>query len=399
MKLQLTKDKTIDIKLPFGGGTKSALDITGIELFAPSETDCPAVRLVYRKKAWHVAATGFVNAPNGELPMCWEDTPHQPVWEMPREFTSPHAALAANSTMATFAQSTADAIVLDMMAGISAQDGKTAAGDKTPSDGIRRFGIKREQQAPQQQKPAAKPESSSRKPTLPAEGTPVSENGRRFVVRPMAEDNFHLCASLPEFQTLWLSRLMPEGKRPTASSIQVSESALMASILLQPDFIAASGNALSIFVRQDATYLAGYKKGEPILWRRCPGVGGVLAMRDAVRTTLGLDEELIDSVLNESLIDPRPALEPFVRPILSQLSLSLDYLASKHGLKFDHAFLMGVGAGASHWSTYAEESLRLKLVSPNPFDGLVLDKGVDPSNATRQLVALGAAIAGMEATI
>ena len=192
---------------------------------------------------------------------------------------------------------------------------------------------------------------------------------------------------------------MPEGKRPTASSIQVSESALMASILLQPDFLAASGNALSIFMRQDATYLAGYKKGEPVLWRRCPGVGGTLAMRDAVRTTLGLDDELIDSVLDESLIDPRPALEPFVRPILSQLSLSLDYLSSKHGLKFDHAFLMGAGAGASHWSTYAEESLHLKLISPNPFDGLVLDKGVDPGNATRHLVALGAAIAGMEATI
>lgn len=121
-------------------------------------------------------------------------------------------------------------------------------------------------------------------------------------------------------------------------------------------------------------------------------------MRDAVRSTLGLDEELVDSVLNESLIDPRPALEPFVRPILGQLSLSLDYMTSKHGLKFDHAFLMGVGAGTSHWSTYAEESLRLKLISPNPFDGLELEKGVDSGDASRHLVALGAAIAGAEVT-
>ena len=330
--------------------------------------------------------------------MRWEDTPHQPVWEMPHEFTSPHAALAVNSPMATFAQSTADAVVQDMMAGLAAQDEKSTTGDKSQSDGKRRFGIKREQSSLPAKKPSAQQENSARKPPFPGAGAPVSENGRRFVVRPMAEANFHLCASLPEFQTLWLSRLLPEGKRPTASSIQVAESALMASILLQPEFIAADGNALAIFMRSDATYLAGYKKGEPVLWRRCPGVGGALAMRDAVRNTLGLDDELVDSVLNESLIDPRPALEPFVRPILSQLSLSLDYLTSKHGLKFDHAFLMGVSAGTSHWSTYAEESLHLKLVSPNPFDGLEIDKGVDAADASRHLVALGAAIAGAEVT-
>ena len=398
MKLQLTKDKTIEIKFPSGGGAKSAGDITGIELFAPGETGCPAVRLIRKKKGWHIAATGFVKPPDGELPMRWEDTPHQPIWEMPREFTSPHAALAANSPMATFAQSTADAVVQDMMSGLPAQDIKSALSEKTSLDGKKRFGIKRDQPAAQPQKPATTPEASAHRPEFPEAGKPVSENGRRFVVRPMAEENFHLCASLPEFQTLWLSRLLPEGKRPTASSIQVSESALMASILLQPEFIAADGSALAIFARPDSTYLAGYKKGEPVLWRRCPGVGGTLAMRETVRATLGLDEELVDSVLNESLIDPRPALEPFVRPILGQLSLSLDYLVGKHGLKFDHAFLMGIGAGAAHWSAYAEESLHLKLLSPDPFEGLVVDKGVDSGNASRQLVALGAAIAGMEAT-
>ena len=398
MKLQLTKDKTIEIKFPSGGGARSAGDITGIELFAPGETGCPAVRLLRKKKGWHIAATGFVKPPDGELPMRWEDTPHQPIWEMPREFTSPHAALAANSPMATFAQSTADAVVQDMMSGLPAQDIKSALSEKTSLDGKKRFGIKRDQPAAQPQKPATTPEASAHRPEFPEAGKPVSENGRRFVVRPMAEENFHLCASLPEFQTLWLSRLLPEGKRPTASSIQVSESALMASILLQPEFIAADGSALAIFARPDSTYLAGYKKGEPVLWRRCPGVGGTLAMRETVRATLGLDEELVDSVLNESLIDPRPALEPFVRPILGQLSLSLDYLAGKHGLKFDHAFLMGIGAGAAHWSAYAEESLHLKLLSPDPFEGLVVDKGVDSGNASRQLVALGAAIAGMEAT-
>ena len=88
VKLQLTKDKTIDISLP-SGGAKSVSDITGVELFPPDSGDFPAVRLVYRKKAWHVAAAGTVKAPNGELPTRWEDTPHQPTWELPRAFQSP----------------------------------------------------------------------------------------------------------------------------------------------------------------------------------------------------------------------------------------------------------------------------------------------------------------------
>jgi hypothetical protein len=297
------------------------------------------------------------------------------------------------------ALSTADAVVQDMIAGLPAQDIKTASSEKYSIDGKKRFGIKRDQPAAQPQKSAAKTETPTRKPTFPAAGVPVSENGRRFVVRPMAEENFHLCASLPEFQTLWLSRLLPEGRRPTASSIQVAESALMASVFLQPEFRVADGSALAIFARRDAFYFAGYKKGEPVLWLRCPTSGGTDAMRAAVKKTLGIDEELVDSVLEESLIDPRPALEPFVRPILAQLELSLAYLASKHSLKFDHALLMGLGAGVSHWSAFAEDLLRLRLVAPDVFEGLAIDKGVDASGGAKYLVALGAAIAGAEVSL
>ena len=383
VKLQLTKTKTIEISLPGGGGAKSATDITGVELFPSDSESFPAVRLAYRKRAWHLSAAGEIAAPEGELPSCWEETPHQPKWEMPAGFQAPHAALAVNSAMGTFSQSTPDAVVQDMMAGLDAAVATAAAAPKTQ----------------QPLKTQTKIEQPAKRPNFPDAGTSVSENGRRFVVRPMAEPGFHLCASLPEFQTLWISRLLPEGRRPTASSIQVAESALMASVFLQPEFRAADGSALAIFARRDAFYFAGYKKGDPVLWLRCPTSGGTDAMRAAVKKTLGIDEELVDSVLEESLIDPRPALEPFVRPILAQLELSLAYLASKHSLKFDHALLMGLGAGVSHWSAFAEDLLRLRLVAPDVFEGLAIDKGVDASGGAKYLVALGAAIAGAEVSL
>jgi Tfp pilus assembly PilM family ATPase len=119
-------------------------------------------------------------------------------------------------------------------------------------------------------------------------------------------------------------------------------------------------------------------------------------MRAAVKRTLGVEDELIDSVLEDALIDPRPALEPFVHPILEQLELSRAYLAGKHGMKIERVFLMGLAAGAGQWSRLSEESLHLPLVAPDPFAGFTPAKGVDVARPQDYLVALGAALAAME---
>lgn len=398
MKIQLTKDKTIDVKIPgFGGGgdkgKKTKADIVGVELFSGCEEGCPAVRLIRKKNVWRLAAFGHVKAPDGEMPERWEDTPKQPHWEMPREFQSPGAAIAVNTPMGFFGQASADAIIQEMIHGPVQTDAPAAAAD--PSK--KRFGIKRAPGAAKSEPaPAPAPATPGRVPDFPEEGVPVSENGRRFAVRKSAEDDFHFSASIPEFQALWLSRLLPEGKRPTATSIQLTNSALMASVLAQPEFAASGGNTIAIFVRDDVLYIAGYKDGKPLLWRRCPGDCGYKAMRKAVIKTLGIDKSLVDSVLEESIIDPRPALEPFLHPVLEQLELARAYMSGKHAMNIDKVLLMGLPCGAEHWCRYAEEALKLHLVAPGPFDGFQIDKDVEVKNPHGHLVALGAALAASE---
>ncbi len=388
VKIQLTRSKTIEIGFGRKGGSKarSKVDMTGVELFSGESRGAPAVRILRKKDSWHIAAAGFVPPPDGELPQCWEDTPHQPVWEMPRNFQSTSAAIAVNSTMSSFGQASAEAIVKEMAQGLGDMKTKTHATLPT------RLNLK----LPAKKDDAPVPAPSSRKPTLPPPGVPVSENGRRFTIRPFAEEGFHLAASLPEFQALWLGRLFPEGRRPTASSIQVAESSLMASPLMQPAFREAKGSILVIFVRRNAIFFAGYRGGRPVLWRRCPGVRGYDAMREAIGKTLGVGEELINDVLEDSLVDPRPALEPFLHPVLQQLDLARAYLAGKHALDTDHALLLGLPYGAGHWQHMAEESLKMHLVSAKAFDGFSLGKGVDAANGHDCLVALGAAIAAAE---
>lgn len=395
VKIQLTKTKTIDLNFGGAGGAgkrKSKVDLTGVELFSGNAQGCPAVRISRKKNQWILNAIGYLNAPEGELPECWEDTPRQPVWELPREFQSPSAALAVHSTMGSFGQASTDAIIQEMMHGVGAVPQVTAA----PEPGKRRLGLKRlgASAAPQPvQQPDATP---ARVPDFPAAGVPVSENGRRFSTRPLAEEGFHLVSSIPEFQALWLGRLLPEGRRPTASSIQLADSALMASVLAQPVFHETKGNLLAVFVRDNDIYFAGYRDGTPILWRKCPTRGGYRAMCAAVKKTLGVDEELIDSVLEDSLIDPRPALEPFLHPVLEQLELARAYLAGNQGVNVEQVLLSGVPCGAQHWRHSVEELLKLNLVAPDPFEGFQLAKGVEIKDPEAHLVALGAALAAAE---
>ena len=403
MKLQLTKTKTIDINLPFGSGggakSKSSVDLTGCELGGDDERGAPAVRISLRKGKWRLEAADFVKAPEGEMPGRWEDVAKQPTWELPRAFQSPHAAIAINSPLASFGQASEEAIVQEMMHGLATEPEKPARAADTP--GKKKFSLHKgdEAKAPAPAPKPAAPTANAKPPELPKPGVPVSENGRRFAVRPFAEDGFHLSASLPEFQALWLSRLLPEGRRPTASSIQLADAALMASILAQPEFAESSGDTLAIFVRRNSIHFAGYRKGEPVLWRKCPSVKGSLQMRTMVRKSLGITEDLVDSVLEDSLIDPREALEPFLQPVLHELELSRAYLAGKHNIKLEKIFLMGLTAGAEHWRRYAEEALRLQIVAPDPFAGFELAKGLEAKDAQAFLVALGAAIAASETEV
>ena len=391
VKLQLTKTKTVELSLPsFGGGSRQKGDVTGVELSSGRAAGCPAVRICRKKDGWHLAAAGFVPPPDGEMPTCWDEISRQPSWELPRQFQASGAALAVSSPAASFGQSSAEAIVQEMMRG----EGASPSASASPAAGNRRLAIKRAAPAAPQRPVEAQPR---RRPEFPAEGEPVSENGRRFVVRPFAEEGFHISASIPEYQALWLGRLLPEGRRPTACSIQLAESALMASVSLQPEFTERGGSAVAMMFRDDAVFFAGYKKGVPALWRRCPGFHGYTAMREAVKKTLGVGDDLVDSVLEESLVDPRPALEPLMHPVMEQLELARAYLSGKHGLDVDRVILLGLPCGAVHWKRYAEETLHIQLVAPGPFEGLVVDKDAETAAPHVFLTALGAALAAAEA--
>ena len=397
MKLQLTKTKTIDLSFGKGGGGRgTAADVVGVELFSDDPRGVPAVRVAYKKSAWHLLGADFIKAPGGELPEKWEEVSHRSTWELPSTFQAPHAAIAVNSRLCLFSQTTADTVLHDMSRGIPSNEPSAA------EPGKKRFALRRNSSAAAsaaKEEEADKPDAAkanAKATQLPAAGVPTAMNGMRFTIRPLAEEGQLLEAALPEFQVLWLARLLPEGHRPTASSIQPAEAALMASVLAQPALVERDGTAMVMFMLSDGVIFGGYKAGKPVLWRRCPIRGGFTQMREAVKRGLGLDDGMVDSVLEDTLIDPRSAIEPFLGPILNELDLSRAYLAGKHGMNIDRIMLMGLPAGARHVCSFAHDAFRMDLFQPGLFDGLQLPAKGEVKPDCAFLPALGAALAASE---
>lgn len=390
MVIQLTKTKSITI----GGGAKKShrqTDVVGIDMFGGDGRGFPAVRLAEKKGQIRVVASGFVPDPGKPLPSSWEEASKNPIWALPSEFQAPHAAFAISSQETFLVQTTLEAVKSDIANG--SHHGEETATAAKP----RKFGIRREAKKPadsEKESPGegavTKVDDSSIEP-----GKPISNGGTRFVMRPMSlSDGFVMEAGIPEYQALWLSRLLPEGKRPTVASIQPRTAAVTASILKDPGFIKAGGTGLALFINDEDCIIAGFKDGDLVLWRRCLGAPGGKAIREALRKGLGVDDEMLDGIMADSLIDPRPVLEPVILPIVDELAVSRDYLAGKLNLAINDAFVIGLGSGIGYWSAVFEERARIRLAECRPFDGF---EGAipDAKDAPSFSGALGAALAFM----
>ena len=143
---------------------RTPTDVVGLALGHLPEGKVAAVRLQTKGGKRELLAAAVIDLP-GALPADWENA------RKAITFQSPHAALVA----------TAPEAVLRLT---------------------------------QRQAPAADAQAQA-------------VNGQRQAVKLAMPPDLCLEASLPEYQVLWLSRLLPEGHQPTACSIQVAQAALL----------------------------------------------------------------------------------------------------------------------------------------------------------------------------
>ncbi len=320
---------------------KPFTDVVGLELGSVCNRGVPAVRLRKREAAIELMAADFLSLP-GELPQTPNTGGETSVWVLPRAFHAPHAALTISAPQAFLmhASETGDDIV---------------ANKPCPYRTASRVLV----------------------PELPP-----------------------LTAGIPEFQAAWAAKLLPEGRQPTACSLQVSPASVINTFLSHPTLNAVGGVAVVLFVFDHHTSLAAFHDFRLILYREHPiGYGH---LREAICSQMKIDASIADSLLEDNVIDPTPMIEPVLRNLFRQVEISYDYLTRRRNCQTKNFFLCGLPVGAKYWATIFSRMLNLPLTPFNPFEGLKrIPKGLVLPNdfqvsAPFLNIALGAALAVLE---
>ena len=327
------------LKMKFSPQNKPFTDVVGMEIGAMCPQGVPAVRLRKRDGRTELMAAGFLNLP-GQLPQNPETHSEPPAWTLPHPFQATYAALAITSPLVFLRHA-------------SSTD------------------------------------------------TDVEENKNltyRTVSRVLAQDLPPLSAGIPEFQANWAARLLPEGHPPTACSLQVSSAAAINTFLASPTFDSLSGTAVVLFVFPFHTSFAAFHDSRLVLYREhLVGYGHI---REAISEQMHIDPALSDSILEDTLIDPTPMIEPVLRSLFRQIEISYDYLNRRRNCQTENFLICGLPVGAKYWASLFSRMLNLSLKTFAPFEDLEKSShaAINDLATTAPLLvtALGAARAVLE---
>ena len=227
---------------------KRYTDVVGIEL-GSGLSGVPAIRLVKSKSGIEVKAIGVLDLLDA-LPQDPEaSVPDSPIWSLPKPFCAPHAALTVTSKLA-FLRHTSN------------------VGEEIPEKKKCRY---------------------------------------RDIRRMLASDLPAFIAGLPEFQAEWAAGLFPEGRSPTAASLQISQLAVMCGFNQHPKIMASDEASVALFVASHSTTLVAFQNRIPVLYREYPL--GASHVQQEVATNMQLAPILVQQFLEDDAIDASPYFE------------------------------------------------------------------------------------------
>ena len=206
-------------------------------------------------------------------------------------------------------------------------------------------------------------------------------------------------AFMPEELARRVARLLPEGHRPTAVSIQVSPLARVNAFAASPALGAAGGTAVLIQIAANATTIALFARGAVALYREL-SVGEEDSLH-AVAGPMNVDNATAKELLEGGLVDPAPFLGPLLMPIFRQAELSTDYVLRRNGLVVEKFFVAGPPALAPHWAAIFRDQTGRDAATCEPVSDFPQEEGASlPPDfdkvSGRFAAATGAAAAALQ---
>lgn len=297
-------------QVKFSPQNKPFCDVVGLEIGASLPQGVPAVRLRKKDGKTELVAAGFLDLP-GTLPQSPEDASTPPAWSLPKPFQGQYAALAVTSGLTML---------------------RHAANADDEADN--------------------------------------KQFAYRTASRTIASDLPPLTVRMPEFQAHWAAKLLPEGRPPTACSLQVSAAATINTFITSPRFEALSGTAVILFVFPTYSALAAFHDFRLVLYREHNiGYGHI---RDAISTHMRIEPSLTDSILEDAFIDPTPMIEPVLRTLYRQVEISYDFLTRRRNCQTQNFLICGLPSGLKYWTAIFNRTMNLTLTPFQPFDGIDL---------------------------
>ena len=292
---------------------KKYTDVVGIEL-GSGLSGVPAVRLVRGNLGIEIKAIGILDLLD-TLPQNEEAlSPNVLFWSLPKPFCAPSAALAVTSKL-SFLRHT------------------SGANEEIPEKKQCQY---------------------------------------RDIRRAFGTDMPDLVAGIPEFQAAWAARLFPEGRAPTACSLQITQLALMNGFNQHPVVEKTEGSSVALFVSSHCTTLVAFQNRIPVLYREFPL--GSSHVQQEVASKMQLSPILVQQLLEENAMDASPYFEPILKPLLRQVEIMNDYLSRRRNAPASHFFISGVLVGGRYWNDLFKKMIGKELIYCRPLDGLPLAK-------------------------
>jgi len=294
---------------------KKYTDVVGLEL-GSGLSGVPAVRIVKGKQGFEIKAVGILDMLD-TMPQTIEAAnteQEMPPWVLPKAFCAPHAALTVTS----------------------------------------KWNFLRHTSGPNEEIPEKK------------------KCDYRDLRRTFAPDMPELVAGLPEFQAKWAASLFPEGRAPTACSLQIAQLSIMNSFNQHPAVKSAAGSSVGLFVSSQNTALVAFQNHLPVLYREFPL--GTTHVQQEVATKMQLAPILVQQLLDEDAMDASPYFEAILKPLFRQVEIMNDYLSRRRNAPAANYFITGALLGARYWHAMFAKIVGKELTYCRPFEGIPLAK-------------------------